>query len=469
MKFRSLRVRLALWALLLLGVAYIVMGFVFYTSNVVWLEGQVDHTLLVTASQIATVLTEDGETPDPGDLKFQSDPANRVLQTVLHDQLLFVRLIDRQNGPIVESSPDGDPVPVTSQSRSEVANYETVLSDQAEMRVYTVPLPVDAPLNLQMGMALTSVRQTQAQILRSLIVGFMVIALLALGSGWFLANRALIPILAITRTAGGIDESDLSRRLDLSTSEVELTQLVQTFNAMLERIEQAFKRQRQFTADAAHELRTPLSIIQTGLDVTLSQERSTVEYRSALESVHEEVQRLSQLANTLLRLARDDARESSLVKQSLNLSFLLETVTEQFEALAQDKSITLKRDIVAGLHVLGDEEGLIQVVYNLLDNALKYTPKDGTVCVKATQERFQVQVTISDTGPGISSADQSRIFDRFYRVDRARSRQQGGFGLGLAIVKQIVDLHNGSIRVISQPGQGAQFVVTLPNIRDMQA
>lgn len=462
MKFRSLRVRLALWALALLGTAYIMIAFLFYTSSTIWLEGQVDHTLVVTASQMAAMLTEDGESPGPGDLIFQSDASNRVIQTFLQEQMFFVRLIDQQTGKIIESSANYD-VPTTRQSQGLTANYETLSpsGNGAEVRVYTMPLSRDLPLNLQAGMALRDVRETQAQILRWLIIGFMLIAILAFGSGWFLANRALIPIRAITRTAAEINETDLSQRLDLTASEIELTQLVQTFNAMLDRIEQAFTRQRQFTADAAHELRTPLSIMQTGLDVILSQERSVPEYLTTLQSIREEVQRLSQLATTLLKLARADTREAQVIKQPVNLSLLLGAAADQFEALAEDKRITLKREIAAGLSVLGDEEGLLQVMLNLLDNALKYTPENGTVCVVAGYDRPHIQVTISDSGPGIPEADLPRIFDRFYRVDRARNRHHGGFGLGLAIAKQIVELHGGSIQVTSEPGCGARFVVTL--------
>jgi heavy metal sensor kinase len=245
-----------------------------------------------------------------------------------------------------------------------------------------------------------------------------------------------------------------------------LEKLVQTFNAMLDRIEQAFQRQRQFTADAAHELRTPLSIMQTGLDVTLSQERSTSQYRSALVAVQEEVGRLSQLANTLLMLARADTRDLPLAMDRVNIALLLNAVADQFASLADDKHVTLERQISPNLFIHGDEDRLIQVVFNLLDNAVKYTPPAGKVRIVAGQNQGRMEIRIEDSGPGIPIAEQAHIFDRFYRVDHARNRSQGGFGLGLAIARQIVELHHGQIHVRSEPGHGTQLIVQLPLINE---
>lgn len=466
---RSLHVRLALWALLLLGATQLLVGGVLIVSLSGWLASQADNNLLVTASQIASVLFEadDPKNPiDSGKIKSLFQQGNLASQTFLHEQLFLVRLVDNAAGTVIETSADYD-LPLTAQSRTSTAYYETLpFTDQVnkrhDIRMYTLPLSYAPGQSLQVGMSLEQTQEIRQEVLRLLTLSLIVTSFFALLSGWFLAGRALIPIRAISRTAARINETALTQRLDLAAAELELEQLVQTFNAMLDRIEQAFQRQRQFTTDAAHELRTPLSIMQTGLDVTLSRDREASDYRATLESIAEEVQRLSQLAHSLLRLALNDAPESPAIKQPVNLTLLLDSVVEQFEGRAADKGVTLKREISPGLSVAGDEDGLIQVMFNLIDNAVKFTPKDGSVCVTADSTPTQAQIVIADTGSGIPEAELPHIFDRFYRVDRARTRQQGGFGLGLAIVKQIVEKHGGTIKVMSTVGAGTQFAVNLP-------
>ncbi|MBZ0283126.1 MAG: HAMP domain-containing protein [Anaerolineae bacterium] len=466
-RFRSLRIRLALWGLLLLGVIQIIMSIVLYIAISTWLEGQVNNNLLLTANQIASVLydPEDIQNPiDVADLRLQLAGNNIATQSFLSDQLFFVRLIDVSSGDILAASADYK-VPVTF-SQIIDTHFETVGvpedNDLDEIRLYTLRLSYIPQIALQVGVSLEETHEIQGDVMRILILLLLVTGTLAPLSGWFLANRALVPIRATARTVAEIHETDLTQRLDLASSEIELEQLVQTFNAMLDRIEQAFKRQRQFTADAAHELRTPLSIMQIGLDVTLSHSRSVSEYRMALMSIQEEVQRLSHLANTLLMFARTDSHELSLEVKEVDLSVMLNMVVEQFGSVADEKHITVTREVAPSLRLEGDEDQLIQIVFNLIDNAVKYTPEGGRVRVVAQIVKQMVEITIEDTGPGISLEEQTRIFDRFYRMDTTRNRNQGGFGLGLAIAKRIVDLHRGTIHIISTVGQGTQFVVTLP-------
>lgn len=443
------------------------MSIVLYIAISTWLENQVNNNLLLTANQIASVLydPEDIQNPlDVADVRLKLADNNIATRSFLRDQLFFVRLIDVSNGHILAASADYD-VPVTLSQIIET-HFETVGvpkdDDIDEIRVYTLRLSYVPHIALQVGVSLEETREIQGDVIRILIMLLLVTGTLAPFSGWFLANRALVPIRATARTAAEINETDLTQRLDLASSEIELEQLVQTFNAMLDRIEQAFQRQRQFTADAAHELRTPLSIMRTGLDVTLSQSRNVSEYRSALVSIQEEVQRLSHLTNTLLMLARADIHELPLEVKEVDLSLMLNTVVEQFGPVADEKHITITQEVAPALWLEGDEDRLIQIIFNLVDNAVKYTPEDGRVRVIARIVRQRVEITVEDTGTGIPLEEQTRIFDRFYRMDAARNRNQGGFGLGLAITKQIIDLHRGTIHIISAAGQGTQFVVTLP-------
>ncbi len=458
---------MALWGLLLLGVTQVIVSIVLYLAISTWLENQVNSNLLLTANQVASVLydPEDIENPlDIADVRLQLADHNIATQSFLRDQLFFVRLIDISSGDILATSADYD-IPVTTSQANETS-YETVgfleNDDIDEIRLYTLGLSYAPQIALQVGVSLEDIREIQGDVMRILVVLLVFTGTLAPLSGWFLANRALVPIRATVRTAAKINEADLTQRLDITASEVELEQLAQTFNAMLDRIEQAFQRQRQFTADAAHELRTPLSIMQTGLEVTLSQSRSPVEYHHALVSVQEEVQRLSQLANTLLMLVRADSHELPFEKKEVDLSLMLNMVVEQFRSAAEEKQIALEREVAADLLLEGDEDRLIQVVFNLIDNAIKYTPEGGEVCVMAQRFKDGVEIKIEDSGPGIALEEQIHIFDRFYRIDTSRNRNRGGFGLGLAIAKRIVDLHGGTIQVVSAVEHGAQFVVRLP-------
>lgn len=445
------------------------MALILFMTVSSWLQNQVDNQLLLTAAQVSSMLhdVEEPNAPiDVEELNFLFTEANVVTESFLREQMFFARLIHRASGMVITSSTNYQ-IPIVQQILSSEARFDTVDFERpaiadTPIRIYTLPLSYAPEFALQVGVSLASVRAVQGGMLQSLVLLFSTTAILALLTGWFLATRALIPIRATAQTAAEINATDLTRRLNLADAEIELEQLVQTFNAMLNRLELAFQRQRQFTADAAHELRTPLSIMQTGLDVTLSQERGAADYRAALQSVSEEVQRLTQLTNTLLILARADKHELPLDKQCINLTQILETVVEQFIIVAQEKQIHIQSEIAPNLVIEGDEVRLIQVIFNVLDNAVKYTPQAGSIFVRAFPQRNLIEIQIEDTGSGILPSEQPYIFERFYRVDITRNRNQGGFGLGLAIAKEIVELHNGTIAVVSVPNQGALFSIRLP-------
>lgn len=466
MRFSSLRVRLTLWVLGLLCLIQLLVSIIFFMAASQWLQDQIDRSLFVTATQIATVISEDGDQLEQRDINFQFNEGGVATQAFLSEQQFFVRLIDRTTGEIIETSSIND-VPLTLDTQLTNNFYETIPLEQSDsIRIYTVALQQNQQFAIQVGVSLNGLIATQGQILRLLILAFGITAVCALLSGWFVGTRALIPIEGITRTAQEINAQDLNQRLDIQSSDDELQQLTQTFNDMLDRIQQAFHQQQQFTADAAHELRTPLSIMQTGLDVVLSQKRTADRYQASLESMREEVQRLSQLANTLLMLARADADELPIYKHKIDFSLLLETVIDQLSIVAEDKHIHVERLISPSIELYADEDRLIQVALNLLENALKYTPIGGTVRVKTNVTGINVQFSISNSGSKIPEKELKNIFDRFHRVDSSRNRSQGGFGLGLAISKQIIELHDGTIQALSDEDSGTQFTVILPTSED---
>jgi heavy metal sensor kinase len=290
------------------------------------------------------------------------------------------------------------------------------------------------------------------------------VLLAAAGGGWWMSRRALQPVDQITATARSIGEQNLGKRLPVPNTDDELRRLSETLNQMLDRIETAFRRVTRFTADASHELRTPVALIRTTSEIALRKRRSEPEYREALDEVHAESVRTTGLIDTLLTLARADAGKETLDRTAIDLGSLVVEVAGQAEKLARQKGIALAcRAPVGIVTVSGDRGALRRLFFILLDNAVKYTPAGGSIHASVKQEPGRVVVEVRDSGIGIGEQDLPHIFERFYRSDKSRSRDSGGAGLGLSLAKWIVDAHDGAIRVESEPDRGSSFNVSLPN------
>lgn len=308
-------------------------------------------------------------------------------------------------------------------------------------------------------------------LLFTLLLGSLGTLVVALAGGFWLADRAMRPVQTITQAARQISESDLSRRMNLHQPD-EIGQLADTFDAMLARLESAFERQRQFTADASHELRTPLTIVNLEASRALSAPRTPSEYQRVLGVIRSENELMSHLVNDLLTLARMDAGREILQKESLDLSDLALEVVERLEPLAVRQKVQLTTGELPEVLILGDRKALTQMLTNLVENAIKYTAQNDS-----TKERLVLVETgthptrslgwvrVTDTGPGIPGDHLPHLFDRFYRVDEARTADAAspnGSGLGLAIVEAIAHLHGGQVEVQSEAGHGSSFEITLP-------
>jgi heavy metal sensor kinase len=292
-----------------------------------------------------------------------------------------------------------------------------------------------------------------------IMLALMPLALLAAGAGGYaLAGRALAPVDQITRAANEISEQDLSGRLPVGTKD-ELGRLATTFNALIERLQQAFERQRRFTADASHELRTPLSIIRAMTSQKLMQRRTPEEYEEALRQIDEAAAYMTKLAAHLLTLARADTGQLRLESESIDLTELLEHVAGQVGEAA-GRSIPVH--FPGPVQVRGDPMRLTELFLNLLENAAKSTPADGIIEVHVSGAATGAKVVVRDTGVGIPPEHLPHIFERFYRVDKARAREEGGVGLGLAIARWVAEAHGGSILAESEPGRGTTMTVALP-------
>jgi two-component system OmpR family sensor kinase len=328
---------------------------------------------------------------------------------------------------------------------------------------------------LLMGTPLDPDRQL-SRLLVSLILGNLLMLLIALSGGFLLADRAMRPVRTITQAARQISETDLSKRLQLQGKD-ELVELANTFDDMLARLQAAFERQRQFTADSSHELRTPLTIIELETSRTLSAKRSIPEYERTLQTIQAENQFMIRLINNLLVLARMDAGQATLQMNSIDLGEVVFEVVERLRPIAVSKGVSIMIDDTPPVSVWGDRQYLMQMFNNLVENGIKYsTGADARVEVSletvAEGRRSLARVRVSDHGAGIAAEHLPHLFDRFYQVEASRSRpaseenllkgSSSGTGLGLAIAQWIALAHQGEIKVSSAVGQGTTFEVNIP-------
>jgi heavy metal sensor kinase len=312
--------------------------------------------------------------------------------------------------------------------------------------------------------SLSNVRSIQRRLLVTLLLSIPIAILLALVGGAVLANRAIEPLNRMTATAHRISADHLEERIELAGGDVELQRLADAFNEMLARLDQSFKQIRQFTADASHELRTPVAILMGETELAVNDLLDYEECKAALSSRREELQRMAQIVDDLLALSQFDYGEKVLQLKPLDFSDLLIEVCEQQRNQAKSKGVTLELTESVPAEIKGDSSRLRQMVRNVLDNAIKYTPAGGRVSIELDEPDGKAfRLRVSDTGIGIPEAALPHIFDRFYRVDQARTREEGGSGLGLSIVKQIVEAHGGNVSVQSDIGIGTIVTLTLPD------
>ncbi len=290
--------------------------------------------------------------------------------------------------------------------------------------------------------------------------------LISVGTGWAVSGRVLRPVGQITGVARDIQASNLSRRIELDGPRDELKDLADTFDEMLGRINSAFSAQRRFIADASHELRNPLAIIRTNLDVALSDPDATAEeLREHARVARGASDRMARLVDDLLALARLET--PTFANESVDVAAVAAEAGNEYVALAAQKDVHLERALEADLRVHGDRDALKRAVANLLDNAVRHAPEGSTIELTARRTNGNVRVGVADLGPGLSDEDQKHVFERFWRADSSRSRQHGGTGLGLAIVKRIAESHGGDAEVVSELGNGARFEIVLPSAKSL--
>jgi len=461
----SLRAKLTAYYLAILAVVLVVLGVAIYTLISRGLLETIDDSLSFQATSIEQRITTGESLPETHALR------SNQLTVSLH----LIQLID-SNGNISDEmalKPEyAIPVDVTKLRQIPMGDttHDTyVLPSGEPLRVATRHArDVDGDSYfIRIGGSLGALRAARSRLLLLLLLG--VLATLVIGSygGLLLANQALRPVDRITRAAEQIGAGDLSERVPTPPQMDEIGRLATTFNHMIARLEAAFERQKQFTSDVSHELRTPLAVMRGDIEIALRRTRSAEEYQQVLASSLEEIIRLSRLVEELLTLARADAGRTQIKCEPISLDKLCAQMVDYILPLAtqRDQILTYEgpdKDVV----INGDLNRLKQLLLNLLDNAIKYTEKNGRVTLYLTSTSSDAIIEVRDTGRGIPKEDLPHIFDRFFRRSKsATDRSATGFGLGLSIVKWIVDAHGGTIKAESEPGKGTTFRLKFPLYR----
>jgi heavy metal sensor kinase len=309
--------------------------------------------------------------------------------------------------------------------------------------------------------SLHSVQSELGVVRHVLFLALPLIVLIAGGGGFFLATKNLAPVRWMAEQARSITDKNLHQRLDIGAANQELMMLADSFNELLSRLDRSFETMRRFVADASHELRTPIAVIRGEADVALDHDRGPAEYKESLAVIQDEARRLTRLIDDLLNLARADAGHVNLHVEEFYVNDVLAECCRSIQAKAGAKKIDLECRCPEDVAYRGDPELIRRLVLNLLENAIRYTPEGGRVQLSVEDSARELRIQVADTGIGIPPETATHVFERFYRGDQARSRQNGGFGLGLSIVKWIAESHNGSVELSSEPGLGSTFTVLL--------
>ena len=452
----SIRTRLTVWYTAVLAALVLVLSVSVYALLAISLTLQIDRTLADTADEVLRA----SRVRILQDVRVVSIPELDVFRA----SNVYVQVWDQEQKLVSQTRNLGsfaDPLDSQQLGADSQGTRELTLND-ARLRVLTVPILVDQNVigHLQVGASLRTVDSAKALLLVILVAGGTVAIGLAALVGAFLASRALTPIDRVTQLALQINRADdLSRRIDLpGPPNDEIVQLAAAFNESLERLERIFNAQRRFLADVSHELRTPLTVVKGNVELL----RRIPDDPASLDAIESEADRMSRLVGDLLLLAQAEAGSLPIAREPLELDTLLLEVFGQMRVVANGVDMRIAEEDQA--RVIGDRDRLKQLLINLVSNALKFTPDGGRVTLGLARVNGWARITVSDTGPGIPAEDLPHIFDRFYRVDKARTRAQGGAGLGLAIAQRIVQIHGGRIEAASEgvPGRGTTFSVWLP-------
>lgn len=465
MNTRSLSFRLVAWYASLLTGVFLLLGAIMFLDLRYFLQNNLLQTQARRARQLAdSVLAQTAKTRESSVIhdiedRFAPEVNDRFIRVTRADgSVLYL------SGVPKDQSFDPTHLPALTPSPQQEFSRKLRLPDGEILVVaalnYTAP---DGQRYLvEVGVPFTPVATMLSHLFVQLAFGLPVALLVAICGGYFLVRRALRPVEEIAQKAEKITQHNISQRLPVARTGDELERLSISLNLMIGRLEDAIQNSKRFVADASHELRTPLTVLRGELENLGQDARLDAAARDTIGSMLEEVERLTHIVEGLVALSRLDAGDAKTEWVPFDLAELAATTADQMSLLAEDKGISVACNAVEGIRVKGDRARIKQVVVNLLDNAIKYTATGGSIQLTVTRQNGHAILDVGDSGIGIPAGDLPHIFERFFRVDKARSRDLGGSGLGLAIVKSICVAHGGQVKVESTEGRGSHFKVELP-------
>jgi heavy metal sensor kinase len=480
---KSIRARLTFWYSLVVLATLVVFGLIAYTYSTQKLLDTLDLSLRNEVKWIRDYVAPKGgkvkpsrkysskpqpspvrswssdstieEPPDPDDV-FWGEMYSHILVT---QRKTLVEVTDKRGGVIFRSSNSPEDLVIGEVPMNTVRIITIRSEDGKDLRVAAM---TTEPYNIYVAYPLDELRSVLDNLYAIFLILIPIALALSVGGGWFLANKALRPVDLITKTARRITAENLDQQIPAHDIDDEIGRLIHTLNGMISRLRESFERIKQFTVDASHELRTPLTIMRGEVELALGDVREPEEYRRVLVSNLEENLRLASIIDNLLTLSKADFGQDDLMREPVRLRELIDSLYEDAVIIAMKKKIQIGLTNREEIMVNGDLLRLRQLFLNLIDNAIKYTPEGGSVDISVARHNGMARINVRDSGIGIPAGEQSKIFDRFYRVDKARSREVGGTGLGLAIAKMIAEQHKGTIGVLSAPDKGSTFSISLP-------
>ena len=473
----SLRIKLLIWFGVFIAVILVFSGIYIYRITEKAFYTDIDHTLKEAA--IATkFLLEEKECEalvSDNEEQFWQDIHKKLPISMFYSQIIIA---DRNKRVIAKYVGDtGTALPIMSPddilkykseenskhfffySSGDFDDFRSISINGSEYRIIsfdTRDYIINIAYDLQM------INHSLSNISKLIIALVGLLMFVSIGGGYLLIKRALRPLKNIAETLNNFTVSRLNQRLPVPKSKGELQDLSSSLNEMIDRLEVSFGQLKQFSADAAHELKTPLTIIRGELEISLHEERSTEEYEAIIASALEEITRLSNVVETLLELSRADMGKVKMKKGKADLSRHIMDVCDDVVILSESKNVHVEYNIEPNIEIEYDSGRVHQAFLNVIDNAIKYTPEGGKIFINLKKNDSNAVIEVTDTGEGIPDSELPHIFDRFYRVKKKRSDEIQGTGLGLSIVKWIIEAHNGSIDVTSKRNQGTTFTMKLP-------